>query len=250
MTNHSSYIIALTFLSAMIVVPSPHASAAPKGVPTNTNQAASASRFHHGSQRQSSHGSHVRQWQTHGFRQDSSSLRTQVRTQGSPSFGRSSTSSRSNVGRFYSQERALINSSRDFHKNNRYRINEWRKWPGNWAPHRNWHNVRYYTKYCWNGSVFPRNYFSLSTFIPTAFVFEALTGQVWQPQVGYTENLPEGYRAPITVIVQEDVPVYDDAGNAVGKEKRLFYYNAYWDEAMQGYGYVDYLNKIHWLAVR
>jgi hypothetical protein len=59
--------------------------------------------------------------------------------------------------------------------------------------------------------------------------------------------LPPGYGAPITVAVNEVVPVTDQYGNVLGYENHLFYYNAFWDPSTGHYGYYDYRGGFHWV---
>jgi hypothetical protein len=112
-----------------------------------------------------------------------------------------------------------------------------------WIP-----NLNYYNRYDWDNQTYPCDYFSLNGFCPTPAVFNVSTGQIWQPGVGYFDNLPDGYNAPITVAVQESVPTYDQSGQIVGYQIENFYYNAFWDPNAQAYGYYDYQQQFHWVT--
>jgi hypothetical protein len=79
-------------------------------------------------------------------------------------------------------------------------------------------------------------------------VFNAATGQFWVPGQGYSDYLPSGFRAPITVQVQESVPQYNYIGRIVGYKFQTMNYNAYWNEEHQSYGYYDYRQQFHWLT--
>jgi hypothetical protein len=117
------------------------------------------------------------------------------------------------------------------------------------GPNNNWmSNLLYFTGYSIGGNTYPDNYFAMNGYAPTPYVFDVASGQFWQPSVGFADYLPNNYRAPITVSVQEVVPSFDGKGSIVGYQPQTFYYNAYWDNDAQSYGYYDYRNKFHWLT--
>jgi hypothetical protein len=79
-------------------------------------------------------------------------------------------------------------------------------------------------------------------------LFYPAYGQFWQPGIGYSDYLSGGYHAPITVAVQEVVPMYDAYGRIMGYRPETFYYNAYWDPNAEAYGYYDYRGAFHWVT--
>jgi hypothetical protein len=115
--------------------------------------------------------------------------------------------------------------------------------PNDWL-----NNLLYFSAYSINGNTYPTNYFAMNGYVPTPYVFNVATGQVWQPGVGYSDYLPEDYRAPITVAVQEVVPQFGAKGKIAGYQPQTFYNDAYWDDSAQSYGYYDYRKKFHWVT--
>jgi len=109
-------------------------------------------------------------------------------------------------------------------------------------------NLLYFSAYSIGGNNYPVNYFAMNGYVPTPFVFNVANGQVWQPGVGYSDYLPDNYRAPITVSAQEVVPQFDARGKIVGYQPQTFFNDAYWDNDAQSYGYYDYRKKFHWVT--
>ena len=112
-----------------------------------------------------------------------------------------------------------------------------------WIP-----DMNYYNAYNWDGDNYPGNYFATTGYVPTQYVFDVATGQFWDVGEGFTDYLPANYDAPITVAADESVPDYDQEGRITGYEVRPFYYNAFWDQNAQAYGYYDYRQEFHWLT--
>jgi len=121
-------------------------------------------------------------------------------------------------------------------------------WPGGvnsdlgWVPY-----VNYYNGYNWDGNNYPCDYMADDGYCPTPYVFSVPNGQYWQVGRGYSNYLPAAYHAPITVAMQESVPEYDLGGQIVGYRLQTFYYNAFWDQQAQTYGYYDYRQQFHWV---
>ena len=150
---------------------------------------------------------------------------------------------------YVKQQRTLIpNLNLAITQNNRLRITNVHRWPHPLRPGPAWAPLAFYTGYWWGSIVHPIRYFAPLDFCPTRYVFLVGCGQFWQPGFGYAAYLPYGYQAPITVAVQEIVPVYDEFGDIVAYEPATFYYNAYWDSVVQAYAYYDYRGVCHWLT--
>jgi hypothetical protein len=112
-----------------------------------------------------------------------------------------------------------------------------------WVPY-----LHYYSGYSWDGSTYPQNYYASNGFVPTRYVFDVATGQFWAPGVGYVDYLPPDYTAPITVAMQESVPMYDTSGQIDGYKMETFDYNGFWDANAQAYGFYDYRQQFHYLT--
>lgn len=109
-----------------------------------------------------------------------------------------------------------------------------------WVPY-----LHYYNGYTMNGATYPQQYYATNGFTPTHYVFNVSTGQFWAPGVGYVDQLPLGYIAPITVAVQESVPMYTSGGQVEGYNMQTFDYNAFWNRQAQAYGFYDYRQQYH-----
>ena len=101
-----------------------------------------------------------------------------------------------------------------------------------WIP-----DLNYYNGYDWDNQNYPCDYYAPNYYCPTPYVFDVGAGQFWQPGAGYSDSLPDGYQAPITVAIQEIVPTYAQNGQISGYQPQTFYYNAFWDQNAQSYGY-------------
>lgn len=112
-----------------------------------------------------------------------------------------------------------------------------------WVPYQS-----YYNGYTYDNETYPMNYFGQNGYCPTQYVFDVASGQFWVPGRGYTDYLPNGYHAPISVAVEESVPQYNVQGQIVGYRLQKFHYNAYWNDQQQAYGYYDYRQQFHWLT--
>jgi hypothetical protein len=112
-----------------------------------------------------------------------------------------------------------------------------------WIP-----SLNYYNGYDWDNQNYPCDYYAPNGFCPTPYLFDVSGGQFWQPGTGFSDTLPSGYQAPITVAIQEIVPTYDQSGQISGYQPQTFYYNAFWDSNAQSYGYYDYRQQFHWLT--
>jgi len=108
--------------------------------------------------------------------------------------------------------------------------------------------LNYYNGYDWDNQNYPCDYYAPNGFCPTPYLFDVSGGQFWQPGAGFSDTLPSGYQAPITVAIQEIVPTYDQSGQISGYQPQTFYYNAFWDSNAQSYGYYDYRQQFHWLT--
>jgi len=109
-------------------------------------------------------------------------------------------------------------------------------------------NLLYFTGYSIDGNTYPINYFAMNGYVPTPYVFDVNSGQFWEPGVGYADCLPDNYQAPISVYMQEVVPSFDGSGRITGYKPQPFFYNGFWDNNSQAYGYYDYRSKFHWLT--
>jgi hypothetical protein len=146
----------------------------------------------------------------------------------------------------HKQLSSIPNYQTAFNNNNRYRITNSGRWPGQWHTGPGWANLGYYTGYWWGGSTYPQCYYAPDGYCPTPWLFYPGYGQFWQPGIGYCDYLPNGYNAPITIAVQEIVPVYNARGQIMDYRPETFQYNAYWDPRAQAYGYYDYRGAFHW----
>jgi hypothetical protein len=135
-----------------------------------------------------------------------------------------------------------------FSHNNRFRMIDSARWPGHWRTGPGWANLGYYTGYWYNGATYPAFYYAPEGFCPTPYLFYAESGEFWEPGFGYSDYLPYGYHQPITVAVNEIVPVYDAYGDVIDYRQETFYYNAFWDDNAQAYGFYDYRGAFHWLT--
>jgi hypothetical protein len=119
-------------------------------------------------------------------------------------------------------------------------------WPGGinsnlgWLPYTNC-----YSAYYWDGNNYPIDYYATNGYVPTQYVFSVPNGRFWHVGSGYSNYLPSGYNAPITVAVKESVPQYNTFGQIVGYKFETFYYNAFWDNQARAYGYYDYRQQYH-----
>jgi hypothetical protein len=159
----------------------------------------------------------------------------------------------------YAQQQlsSIPNYNNNYNGNNQFRNGNSGQWPWQpsgqapwqwpWQPSWN-NNMGLYNGYWWNGASYPLNYYALQSFCPTPYAFNPLYGQFWSPGNGYTNQLPYGYNAPITISVNQVVPVYGWFGNVVSYQTELFNYNAFWDPNEQAYGYYDYLGQFHWMT--
>jgi hypothetical protein len=109
-----------------------------------------------------------------------------------------------------------------------------------WSPYMN-----DYSAYYWNGYNYPIDYYACNGYVPTQYVFSVPNGRYWNVGRGYTNSLPSGYHAPLTVAVKESVPQYNTYGQIVAYKFETFYYNAFWDSQAQAYGYYDYRQQFH-----
>jgi hypothetical protein len=112
-----------------------------------------------------------------------------------------------------------------------------------WVPYQD-----YYNGYSIDGQTYGDKYFAPNGYCPTNYIFNVATGQFLVPGHGYVDYLPQGYTAPITVSVQESVPNYNFQGQVVGYKIQTFYYNGYWNQQNEAYGYYDYRQQYHWLT--
>jgi hypothetical protein len=141
---------------------------------------------------------------------------------------------------------SMSNYNQNFNGNNRFRNTNYSQWPGGWNPGQYGANLGYYPGYWYNGMNYPFNYFALSGFCPTPWLFFLNSGCFYEPGFGYANTLPYGYNQPITIAVNEVVPSYDAFGNIIGYNTETFDYNAFWDPSAQAYGYYDYRGIFHW----
>ncbi len=112
-----------------------------------------------------------------------------------------------------------------------------------WVP-----SLNYYSGYTLDGVRYPHRYFATRGFVPTHYIFDVSTGQFYLPGVGYTDRLPPGFVAPITVAVQESVPEYMSNGEIAGYRVEPFQYNAFWDPQAQAYGFYNYRQQFEYLT--
>ncbi len=156
------------------------------------------------------------------------------------------------TGKNYSQlERSLkrmpqYNSI--YRNNNFYRIKNHALWPGGWHPGASWSKMWYYTGYWWGGYRYPYRYYALNSYCPTLYLLDLLNTTLQQIGTGKISYLPAGYQLPITVAVQEQIPIADAYGNILRYQNETFYYNALWNASAQAYGYFDYHNQYHLLT--
>ena len=144
----------------------------------------------------------------------------------------------------------LPNHGRIEQENRRFFNEDPTGWPGRWRPRPDW-GVRFgFCDHLWFDTLVAAEFFCWFEFCPTDYIFIVGTGQFWAPGEGwgYVDFLPDGYFEPITIAVEEVVPVYDDDGNIVAYEEKTFYYNAVWDPDAEAYGYFDYQGEFHWLS--
>ncbi len=124
-------------------------------------------------------------------------------------------------------------------------------YPGHWRPRP---GFEWCEGYYWGGVLYNVEFFAYGGWGPTEWVYIVDTQQWYSPGVGYVSVPPVLLNEPITVAVQEQVPVldaygdpvYDDDGNPV-METVLVYYNAYYDPAYGAYGYQDMNGQYVWL---
>jgi hypothetical protein len=109
-------------------------------------------------------------------------------------------------------------------------------------------NLLYFNSYSIGGNTYPINYFAMNGYVPTPYVFDVTSGQFWQPGAGYSDCLPTSYQGPITAYVQEVLPSFDGRQQITGYKSQPFFYDAFWDNNAQSYGYYDYRSKFHWLT--
>jgi hypothetical protein len=146
------------------------------------------------------------------------------------------------------QKRGIPGFNTVWNNNERFRDTDFTHWPRHLRPGPGWSSLGYYNGYWWGGNSYPSSYFAPAGFCPTPYVFYPDSGEFWQPGVGYADYLPYGYNAPITISVQEIVPIYDVFGNIVSYQPETFNYNAYWDPNVGAYGFYDYRGAFHWLT--
>jgi hypothetical protein len=139
---------------------------------------------------------------------------------------------------------------RTWQENRRFFNEDHDRWPGRWRPRPEW-DVRFgFCDHLWFDTEVALEFFCWYEFCPTDYIFLVGTGQFWVPGEGwgYIDFLPDDYADPITVAVEEVVPVLDDDGEVIAYEEKTFYYNAVWDEFAEAYGYYDYQGTFHWLS--
>jgi hypothetical protein len=112
-----------------------------------------------------------------------------------------------------------------------------------WVPY-----LHYYSGYTLDGTRYPSNYYAPNGYTPTHYVFNVVTGEFYAPGVGYLDHLPADYTAPITVAVQESVPMYNVSGQTDGYKVEAFNYNAFWDANAQAYGFYNYRQQFQYLT--
>ncbi len=124
------------------------------------------------------------------------------------------------------------------------------RWPGRWRPRSEWGRFGYCER-LWFETEVSVSFFAFYEYCPTDYIFLVGNGQFWVPGQGwvYVDFLPEQYFEPITVAIEEVVPVVDDNGDIVAYEQNTYYYNAIWDQFAQAYGYFDYQGQFHWLSL-
>jgi len=130
-----------------------------------------------------------------------------------------------------------------------------RPYPGRWRP-----LPRY--EYCggfYFGSVFYvgpyPTFFGYGGWGPTEWIYDPVQGLWWSPTLGWVGAPPVLITDPITVAVQEQLPVLDQFGNQefdpiTGDpitETVTVYYNAYYDPIYHAYGYLGSDGVYVWL---
>jgi hypothetical protein len=136
----------------------------------------------------------------------------------------------------------------DFYRRNwRHRYADEDRWPWRPSPFLGLAlGVGFYSSWGYDGIEVPYDtgYFALDDYCATPYMFFVQSGRFYRPGAGYINELPAAYAAPITIVVTEVVPDYDEFGNITGYESHTFYYDAFADQ-YGNYGYYDYLGDFH-----